>query len=268
MKSIIVPKDTSLIKIIINDGSQDGTKDIVELKEDNHTLINGTGSWWWTKSMNEGFKKAMELGYDYVLVLNDDIEIPQDYLEILLRDYSSLPPDSILGSASISVNKPHQIESAGTYEFIKWRLKFIPYYRGFKPLDNNFAGIHKSWTLSGRGTLIPISVFDKIGFYDEKLVQYGSDDEFCIRANLNKIPVFISWNARIYNNTYLTSKGSAFKNDGLITLLKSFFNRYSVNSLYKQAYLYLKYGYKLLLPLYLIIVISGTIKAYYFNYNK
>lgn len=254
--------------ILIDSGSKDGTSEQICQNFNQIFLIKGNSSWWWTKCMNEGFKKAIELGYEYVLILNDDIEIQPDYLKTLLNDYSTLPSNSILGSASISINKPHQIESAGTKQFIKWRLKFVPYFKGFKPMNENFRGIHKSWTLSGRGTLIPVSIFNQIGLYDEKLVQYGSDDEFCIRANLNNIPVYISWNALIYNNTQLTSKGSAFKKEGLPTLLKSFYNKYSVNSLYKQAYLYIKYGYKLLLPLYLIIVITGTIKAYYFNYRK
>lgn len=254
--------------IIVNDNSANQGETLLKLKYPEIIVINGTGNWWWTKCMNEGFKKAIELGYDHVLILNDDVEIRPNYLTTLLNDYASLPPNSILGSASVSMNKPHKIESAGTKQFIKWRFKFIPYFKGFKLLEENFTGIHKSWTLSGRGTLIPVSVFNKIGFYDEKLVQYGSDDEFCIRANLNKIPVYISWNAHIYNNTLLTSKGSAFKKEGLPTLLKSFFNKYSVNSLSKQAYIYLKYGYKPLLPLFIFIVFLGTIKAYYFNYKK
>lgn len=265
---LIIPANVKLNRIVIDDAAiGHSSKTFI-----NHfplvKLIKGNGTWWWTKCMNEGFKKAIEFGYDFVLILNDDVEIPPNYLTTLLSDYATLPPNSILGSASLSINKPHKIESAGTKQFIKWRLKFIPYFKGFKPLDESFTGIHKSWTLSGRGTLIPVSIFDQIGFYDEKLVQYGSDDEFCIRANLNNIPVYISWNAHVYNNTYLTSEGTVFKKEGLPTLLKSFFNKYSVNSLYKQAYLYIKYGYKLLLPLYLIIVITGTIKAYYFNYRK
>jgi len=263
-----IPINVKLKIILVEDGNLDYTKEGMELDSNLITKIKGNGNWWWTKCMNEGFKKAIEFGYEFVLILNDDIEIQPNYLKTLLDDYSTLPPNSILGSSSISINKPHQIESAGTKQFIKWRLKFVPYFKGFKPINENFRGIHKSWTLSGRGTLIPVSIFNQIGFYDEKLVQYGSDDEFCIRANLNKIPVYISWNAHIYNNTNLTSKGSVFKKEGLLNLLKSFFNKYSVNSLYKHAYLYNKYGYKLLLPLHLLIVITGTIKAYYFNYRK
>lgn len=268
IKEQVISKEIELSTIVINEGSRNEIDDDVCKMFPFINIIQGTGNWWWTKCMNQGFKRSIELGYDFVLVLNDDVEILPNYITVLLNDYATLPPNSILGSASVSINQPHQIESAGTKQFIKWRFKFVPYFKGFKPIDENFIGIHRTWTLSGRGTLIPVKVFHQIGLYDENLIQYGSDDEFCIRANLRNIPVFISWNALIYNHTNLTSKGSAFKKEGFITLLKSFFNKYSVNSLRKQIYLYLKYGYKSLLPFYLSIVILGTIKAYYFNYRK
>lgn len=268
LNSIIIPNNTTINKIIVNDGSNDGTIELLISNYNDLTIINGNGNWWWTKCMNEGFKKAIDLKNDYVLILNDDIVLAPDYLKILIEDYNKLPKGSILGSSSISINKPHKIESAGSKKFIKWKLKFSPYYSGFKLVDDHFNGIYKTWTLSGRGTLIPVEVFNKIDFYDEKLIQYGSDDEFCIRANHNNIPVFISWNARVYNQTNLTSKGAVFKKEGLWILIKSFFNKYSVNSIYKHIYLYKKYGYPILLPIYIIVVFLGTIKAYYFNYNR
>lgn len=268
LKSVHIPDSIIVRKIIINDGSTDGTADLLEKLFKDCIIINGDGKWYWTKCMNEGFKKAIELEYDYVLILNDDVEIKTEYLNILINNYAVLPINSILGSSSISIDKPHKIESAGTKDFIKWRLKFVPYYSGFTKLDERFSGIHKTWTLSGRGTLIPLSVIQTIGFYDENLPQYGSDDEFCIRANLSNIPVYVSWNAKVFNQTYSTSKGSAFIKSGVLTLFKSFFNKHSVNSLSKHVYLYKKYSYPILTPLYVLIVIIGTFKAYYFNYKN
>lgn len=268
INELTLPSDVKINIIIIIDNSTYNYDNLIEYSQYKTTIIKGTGNWWWTKSMNEGFKKAISLKQEYVLILNDDTTIEKDYLTILLNDYLKLPANLILGSASISVSTPHRIESAGTKEFIKWRLKFTPYFKGFQLLTDHFEGVHETFTLSGRGTLIPISVFMEIGLYDEKLIQYGSDDEFIFRAKLKEIPVYISWNAKIYNNTYLTSKGSVFKKEGIPTLIKSFFNKYSVNSLYKNAYLFLKYSYKILLPIYLLIVIAGTVRAYYFNYKK
>lgn len=268
INELTLPSDVKINIIIIIDNSTYNFDNLIKYSQYKTTIIKGTGNWWWTKSMNEGFKKAISLKQEYVLILNDDTTIEKDYLTILLNDYLKLPANTILGSASVSIKPPHKIESAGTKGFIKWRLKFIPYFKGFQLLTDHFEGVHETFTLSGRGTLIPISVFMEIGLYDEKLIQYGSDDEFIFRAKLKEIPVYISWNAKIYNNTYFTSKGSVFKKEGIPTLIKSFFNKYSVNSLYKNAYLYLKYSYKILLPIYLLIVIAGTVRAYYFNYKK
>ena len=257
-----------IVVIVINDGSTDDTELMIKNTFPGTILITGSGNWWWTKCMNAGFIKAMELEQDCVLVMNDDVELKADYLKILLKDYKELPEKSILGSASVSSKAPHRIESAGTGTFKKWKLKFVPYFKNFEVIREDFHGIHKTWTLSGRGTLIPVCVFKLIGFYDERLPQYGSDDEFCIRANMKQLPVYISWNARVYNHTNLTSPGSVIKKDGIFVLLKSFFNRHSSNSLQKNAYLYWKYGFKCLTPVYMGWCFLGTLKAYYFNYRK
>ena len=254
--------------IVVVDGSTDGTFEMLATDYPNIHVIIGTGNWWWTKCMNEGFKKAIEIESDFVLVMNDDVEIKSDYLQTLWRDYSTISTGAILGSASVSIEKPHKIESAGSKEFFKSRLKFVNYYPGFSDFDENFFGIQPTFNLSGRGTLIPVQIFEKIGYYDERFVQYGSDDEFSLRAKLSGIPVFISWNALIYNHTMLTAKGRAFNQNSLISLLLSFFNPYSANSLRKTAYFYIKWSYKMLLPIYVAYVFLGTFKAYFLNYRK
>lgn len=262
-----LPSGLLVEAIVINAGSSDGTIDNLKKYFPEVKIIEGNSNWWWTKCINEGFKKAIEIKSDFVLILNDDVEIKKDYLSILLKDYDTLPKGSILGSASISIDKPHLIASAGTKKFIKWRFKFMPYYE-FKIPDENFFGIHPTYTLSGRGTLIPTGTFNKIGYYDDKLVQYGSDDEFIIRARNAGIPVFISWNARIYIHLLMTSEGTAFRKDSFWQFIKSFSNPYSVNSIKKTALLYKKYGIKILTPFYLVYFILGTIKAYLFKYRR
>ena len=158
-----IPLDFKVIVVI--DGSIDGTAEMILSEFPNVDIINYIeGNLWWTKSMNLGFKKAVEEQSDYVLILNDDVEIPPDYFINLLEAYQKLPKNSILGSISISINKPHYIESAGSITFNKWNLKRKPYINGFIPLSNNFSGCFETWGLSGRGTLIPAEVFKKIGF--------------------------------------------------------------------------------------------------------
>lgn len=262
INDLIVPTGVTLKTIIVNDGSTDNTLHMLRTDFPQVTIINGSGDWWWTKCMNEGFRKAIELDQNYVLILNDDNEIEKNYLVKLINDYNSLESHSIIGSASVSITKPHKIESAGTKSFSKISLKCKPYYKGFSLMDENFSGIHPTWTLSGRGTLIPVEVFHKIGFYDENLVQYMSDDDFILRAKKEKLKVYISWNAIIYNYSNLTSVGNVHYN-GLIKIALSFFNPYSVNSIKKHYIAYQKHGLKLLSVPYVIFMITTTILDYF-----
>lgn len=264
----ILPKNVSLSIIVVIDGSTDGTVEMINEKFPDVIIINGNGNWWWTKCMNKGFKKAIDLYADYILVLNDDTEIKNDYTTKLWDDYQSLPANSILGSASVTIDPSDLIDTAGTKDFIRWRLKAVSYLPAFTPIFPDFKGIHPTWTLNGRGALIPVSAFEKIGFYDENLMQYGSDDEFAMRARKSGINVFISWNVYVYNHLMQTDEGKAFRQDSFVKFLKSFFSPYSVNSFKKFSYYYKKHGYKWLLPVYLFYVFLGTLKAYFIKYKK
>ncbi len=262
-----LPKDILLTTIIVVDGSTDGTIEMLTNYYPESLVINGTGNWWWTRCMNEGIKKAIEINTDYVLVLNDDTEISCNYIATLWTDYKTLPDDSILGSASISIEPKDLIDFAGTKDLKAWRMKTIAYLPTLTPLFFGFKGIYPTWTMNGRGSLIPVSVFNKIGIYDDKLVQYGSDEEFAFRARKAGLPVYISWNARVYNNLLMTSKGAAFRKDSFWKFLKSFTNPYSVNSIKKTLYIFKKHGNRILTPVYMIYVFFGTLKAYLFKYK-
>lgn len=269
IKSLNVPPNVILATIVIVDGSTDGTFEMLEESFKETVVIRGDGNWWWTKCMNAGFKKAIELDQDFVLIMNDDVELNQNYLETLLEEYHGLPDGAILGSPSVSIEEPHWIESSGTYEFKKLSCKFKSYHSSRQRLDQiDYKGVYPSLTLSGRGTLIPVKLFKKIGFYDEKLVQYGSDDEFIFRANLYKVPVFMSWSPVVYVHANLTSVGTAHKDDRFLAFLKSFFSDHSVNSLKKVGYLYSIYSYKFLVPFYIPYFVLGALYSKYVKYKS
>lgn len=268
IREMELPDNVFVFPLLINDGSTDQTKEMLTINFREVCVIEGDGNWWWTKCMNEGFKRAMELDSDFVLVLNDDSIVKSDFIKLLLRDYESLNEECILGSASVSLSNPTLIESSGSYSFNRLRCRFNMYHKANTKLDSvDFYGIHPTFNLSGRGSLIPVSVLKSIGLFDEKLIQYGSDDEFALRARKNKIPVYISWNARVYNKTHLTSKGSAFLKGSLSVFAMSFFDRYSVNSIKKASYIYCKYGYKFLTPIYVVYFILGTCYARFIKYR-
>ena len=261
--------NNSKIEIIaIVDGSSDGTLEMLKGEYPEVHIIQGTGNWWYTKCINEGIKYAQSLKAYYFLTLNDDIRFDSCYIKNLLEVIYKEGEDCIVGSVSYTLSEPHRITFGGIKKIIKWRMKEINYYRKFTKIKPNMlSGYKPTVNLSGRGVLFPIRLIEKIGYYDEKLVQYGSDTDFTYRAYKAGIKTFVSYDARIFENEKLTGKGMAYNNPLLSEFIKSYFNRYSNNSIKKNIYYYFKHGNVILLPLYIGIMVLAAIRVYFFKYK-
>ncbi|MHA4809792.1 glycosyltransferase family 2 protein [Flavitalea flava] len=268
----------NLVPIVIVDGSTDGTLDMLEKEFPRAVVVKGDGNWWYTKCINEGIKMAILLQCNFVLTLNDDLNFDADYVSILLRDYDRGGPGSVIGSISLSLGLPHIITFSGVSK-INYTLKESNYIPKFSILSEAaladlkketfpgrkkvpLPGLKPSIVLSGRGILYPITIFDQLGLYDENLVQYSSETDFTYRASKNGIPVYISFNAVVYENVQLTSAGAVYNNPSLKTLYKSFKNVYSINSFRKIRYYSIKHRGGLSGNLIALLRTMGVLKNY------
>src|SRR6185369_16834961 len=80
--------------VLLDDGSTDGTEQMVRSYINDFTLIRGTGDWWWAGALHQGYlwlKKQDISANDIVLIINDDTEIEPDYLETALEILSDKP---------------------------------------------------------------------------------------------------------------------------------------------------------------------------------
>ena len=249
--------------VVVVDGSQDGTLEMLRQHFPTVTVVHGPGDWWYTRSMNEGFRKALQSHPDLILTLNDDVRLPPDYLKNILSEYESIDGDGIIGSVSISCSKPHRITFAGVKRIIWWRYKQKNHkIEGRSARHLQQIPMRPSVVLPGRGMLVPENILRRLNLFDEQLPQYGSDDDFCLRASRLGIPVYISYQARVFSKDALTAIGNPARKSGLWAFSASFFNKYSPRYLPKTCTMIIRHGHVLLLPLTLIIVIMGSFKAY------
>ncbi len=247
-----------ILPVVVVDGSTDGTLEMLQREYPIVEIIKGDGQWWYTRCINEGIKKALALEADYILTLNDDIEFDENYLSFLFQVLKNEGNNCIVGSASFTRTLPHRITFSGVRKTIKWRMKDMVYFKKYSIVDKTKLYSYKpSVNLSGRGILIPVELIKKIGCYDEKFVQYGSDTDFTYRASKAGVKVFISYDACIYENERMTSQGIFYNKPTIKEFFTSYLNPYSINSYRKSIYYYKKHGLKFLLPLYLLIIIIG-----------
>lgn len=230
-----------VISIAVVDGSTDGTLDMLAQQFPATEIVHGDGNWWYTRSINEGIRKAKDLDCNFVLTLNDDLTFAPGYIDTILRDYFKSGPGSVIGSISLSATTPRLITFSGVSK-VTGSLKEFNYIRKFSAIkETKLSGLWPSVVLSGRGILYPMEIFDRFGLYDERLVQYSSETDFTYRASRNGIRVMISWNARVYENVRLTSAGAVYNDPSFLALIRSFRNRYSINSWQKTRYYAVKH---------------------------
>jgi len=180
--------------VIVDDGSTDGSGDAIKKMYPEATIIRGDGNWWWTKSMNEGLRFILPRSKpgDFVLTINDDVEIDPNYLQTLV-DISISNERAIVGSIVKNFYDNTWIQDAGVN--VDWK-KFV----FLKQQNTGGNKINKDIdTLACRGLLVPVEVFHKIGVFNTILPHYSADYVFSMRAKRLGFKLLMSYEAVVYN---------------------------------------------------------------------
>lgn len=249
---------------VVVDGSNDGTIEMINSNFPEVKVVFGDGNLWYTKSINEGLINASKLNPDFYLLLNDDLLVEDDYLQSLINSYQKVEKNSIIGSLSVTNDLNHTIFFSGVKTIENWRAKrimYLPYGEAYDAKEHK--GVFSSEVLPARGMLIPSQVYNKLGLLDESFPQYGSDDEYSLRAHKFNIPVYISFDSVVYTDQKSTGKGSPYTKPKFNVFFMSIFSRYSPVSIKKDIRIYWKYGNIFVFPLTIFFIFIKPFGKYF-----
>ncbi|WP_138995123.1 glycosyltransferase family 2 protein [Larkinella sp. C7] len=237
--SIIRQKKSPTYEIIIcDDGSTDGTYNYISHNYENVKLLKGSGNLWWAGGTNECVKYALGKAKpgDYVFTLNNDTELFEDTLE-KITSFAKLNPKALIGCVSLFHSDLNSIEVTAfqarkKFPFSKYHKPIYEWGKSISTIDKEFD---LADSLSGKGVLIPIEVFNNIGIYNfEKLPHYHSDTEFIRRAISAGYKAYIYYGARVKSHQDLSGVGQINNAPDINKFIKSFFILRSSNHLTTQ----------------------------------
>jgi GT2 family glycosyltransferase len=194
--------------IVVDDGSTDGTAESVRKEYPSTVILRADGNLWWTGATNLGVEFALQHAQDgdYVLTLNNDTVVKPNYLQCLLEAAAS-HPKSLIGSITLSEEDESTVANGGVR--INWlTAKHTCLAKGARYEETYVSSplLLPVDVLPGRGTLIPVEVFNRVGLYDNKnLPHYGADYEFSRRAKGNGYELLVNYDAVVVSD--ITSTG-------------------------------------------------------------
>ncbi len=169
---------------LVDDGSKDNTKKIINKKFPDVLIFEGDGSLFWGGAVNFGIKKVLKLSKknDWILLVNNDVEFKSNAISNLIKSSEKYNRKVIAGALTVSFKDKKTIIKSGTlvkswffnitsHQFLGLNLKSLKHRN---PIKVDF--------LTGRCLLHPVEIFQKTKNYDsKKFLHYGADDEFSMR---------------------------------------------------------------------------------------
>ena len=153
---------------LVDDGSTDGTPEVITKLYPNVNIINGDGNLFWNRGMHKAWETASkEKDYDYYLWLNDDTNIVNDCIERLLDLSSANRDKAIIVGSTCTTGNPGQITYGG------WKNG---------KLFTNLSKPNKCETMNGNIVLIPKSVYVVLGMNDPTFRHCLGDTDYALRA--------------------------------------------------------------------------------------
>jgi len=179
--------------VIVDDGSTDGTSEMIEEEFPEVILLKEKGDLWWAEATNIGIKYALAHDATYVMTLNDDTVPTSDYIEKMIF-WMEKKPNVLLGALAIDTDTDKPIYGG---EILDWNsCSFENILSNVS--DDNLNGLHEVNIFPGRGLLIPVRVFNDIGFYDSKnFPQTVADLDFTARAFTAGYKIYCNYDAKI-----------------------------------------------------------------------
>ena len=211
LKALSFEKHHEFETIVVDHGTNDVITDVLSTQFPEVDFLRGSSEIWWTGATNLGVKHALAKGSDIIMLLNHDCYVQADTISKLLQ-HAAYNPGCIIAPTQYDITTGRVIIGA-TCIFTLGFPTIIPPAWWYRYLYSSTL-VPTRLIIGGRGVVIPASIFEETGYFDENgLPQYNADHDFYRRCVKRGVRLFVSTDTRVYVNDEMSS--SANKTDNL-----------------------------------------------------
>ena len=183
--------------IVIDNGSSDGTQDIIK-SFPSIQFIQSETNLGFGKSNNIGINIALENSADYVFLLNQDAWIEKDTLKSLLNVLSQHEKIGVASPIHLNGEGTSLDKLFGTY--VAPKLSNDPCLFMSDSYTQQLAEYYEVDFVNAAAWLLSRECIEKIGLFDPLFYHYGEDVNYCQRLNYFNYKLAIVPNSKIYHD--------------------------------------------------------------------
>ena len=191
--------------IVVDNGSTDGSYEAVAERFPDVVQVRTEENLGPAGGANLGLRHALERDYDYVLILNNDIEVARDLLTEMVRVAESAPEIGIVAPKSYYYWDRERIWSAGGRMVFR---EAATKERGTGELDRGqYDRDEEIGYVNGCAQLVKRAVFEQIGLWDPLFHLSFEDADFCMRARRAGWRCWFAHRAKLWHMVSVTAGG-------------------------------------------------------------
>jgi len=165
---------------LVDNGSTDGSAERLIAEFPEVYFVRNTENFGYAKGNNIGIRKALEYRADYILLLNNDTVVRDNFLAELVNVADREPAAGILGAKVVYYDRPDLLWALGGS--LKRPFGRIHMSGRDKPASDVSTGVREFDHVPGATMFVRSEVFRRNGLLDEDYFLNWEDAEFCIRV--------------------------------------------------------------------------------------